>query len=201
KLHEEFVRGPLSAVCDRSASGLKPLKGEVSLVVEGAAPAARAASAGDLDTEIRAALAAGQRVRELAPALARRLGRSRREAYQRALPLERGGSGREHIGDDDAGALEVRDPSLAGEYRRTDAALAGERRVDRVGSYDGHGRRERRARWPAGNRPLRVDHERPDRRAREHERGRWRIALYDGPREGLHRRAPRHGLLECGDAE
>jgi 16S rRNA (cytidine1402-2'-O)-methyltransferase len=90
KLHEEFVRGRLSAVCERSAASGRPLKGEVSLVVEGAPPVARVESTGDLDTEIRAALAAGQRVRELAPALARRLGRSRREVYQRALTLERG---------------------------------------------------------------------------------------------------------------
>jgi len=90
KLHEEFVRGPLSAVCERRAATGKPLKGEVSLVVEGAPLVARVASPGDLDAEIRAALAAGQRVRELAPALARRLGRSRREVYQRALTLERG---------------------------------------------------------------------------------------------------------------
>lgn len=93
KVHEEIARGRLSELRDRFGGTERIPKGEVTIVVAGAAevPAAgRATAPVDLDGEIRAALAAGQRVRELAGELARRLGVPRRVVYQRALALARG---------------------------------------------------------------------------------------------------------------
>jgi len=87
KRFEEIVRGPLSEVRRRFAEG-EAARGEVVVLVAGAAEEERPAAS--LDDDIRQALAAGQRVSELATALAERSGRPRREIYRRALELSRG---------------------------------------------------------------------------------------------------------------
>jgi 16S rRNA (cytidine1402-2'-O)-methyltransferase len=86
KLHEEVARGTLDALAERFAGGAR---GEVAIVVEGCREAAAPASAGDLDAEIRARLAAGGRPREIAAALAPEAGLPRRALYARALALAR----------------------------------------------------------------------------------------------------------------
>ena len=88
KRFEEIVRGPLSEVRRRFASG-EPARGEVVVLIAGAEEETSPA-ASTLDDDIREALAAGQRVSELATALAARTGRPRREVYRRALELSRG---------------------------------------------------------------------------------------------------------------
>lgn len=86
KLHEEFVRGPLSELASRFADGAR---GELTVVVAGA-PAGRAAkSEAELDAAIRAGVSAGRGPRELAAELASAYGRSRREIYSRVLALRK----------------------------------------------------------------------------------------------------------------
>jgi 16S rRNA (cytidine1402-2'-O)-methyltransferase len=87
KLHEELARGTLSELAARFADGAR---GEITLVVEGAAEEARAAASPpsvDLDAEIRARLARGEGVREIAASLAAASGMPRRQLYARALAL------------------------------------------------------------------------------------------------------------------
>jgi 16S rRNA (cytidine1402-2'-O)-methyltransferase len=88
KRFEEVVRGPLSEVRRRFASG-EPARGEVVVLIAGAADEETPAAAA-LDDDIRKALAAGQRVSELATEIAARTGRPRRDVYRRALELSRG---------------------------------------------------------------------------------------------------------------
>jgi 16S rRNA (cytidine1402-2'-O)-methyltransferase len=83
KLHEEVVRDTLPALAERFADGAR---GEVTLVVAGAAPAPAVAPA-DLDAEIRARLAAGETPRDIAAALARASDLPKREIYARVLAL------------------------------------------------------------------------------------------------------------------
>ena len=64
------------------------VRGEVIVLIAGAAEEEMPAVS--LDDDIRQALAEGQRVSELATALAARTGRPRREIYRRALELSRG---------------------------------------------------------------------------------------------------------------
>jgi len=85
KLHEEVARGTLGELASRFAEGTR---GEVTVVVEGAGEAP-AASADELDAAISARLAAGERPREIAAALAPRAGLPRRTLYARALALAR----------------------------------------------------------------------------------------------------------------
>jgi len=91
KVHEEVARGTLDALAARFATGAR---GEVAIVVEGAS-VERSASEGDeaeardLDAEIRERLAAGERAREIAAALAAAAGLPRRTLYARALALAR----------------------------------------------------------------------------------------------------------------
>jgi 16S rRNA (cytidine1402-2'-O)-methyltransferase len=89
KKHEEFLRGTLARL--RAEVRLRAaLKGEVTVLVAGAAVAAAEAPP-DLDAEIRAARAAGRGLREISTEIARRTGLSRRDVYRRALTLEREG--------------------------------------------------------------------------------------------------------------
>jgi 16S rRNA (cytidine1402-2'-O)-methyltransferase len=88
KRFEEAVRGRLSEVRRRFAEG-EAARGEVVVLIAGAGEDAKPA-ASTLDDDIRQALAAGQRVSELATALAERTGLPRREVYRRALELSRG---------------------------------------------------------------------------------------------------------------
>jgi 16S rRNA (cytidine1402-2'-O)-methyltransferase len=88
KVHEELLRGRLSALRAAVAGGVR---GEVTLLIAGASEARAEVPREALDDAIRRALAAGLGVRELSEDVARRLGCSRREVYRRALDL-RGGS-------------------------------------------------------------------------------------------------------------
>jgi 16S rRNA (cytidine1402-2'-O)-methyltransferase len=85
KLHEEWVRGPLSELAERFAAGAR---GEVTIVVAGGSPeeqpSRREAAAASVDERIAALVAAGRGAREIAAALARDTGVPRRELYARA---------------------------------------------------------------------------------------------------------------------
>jgi 16S rRNA (cytidine1402-2'-O)-methyltransferase len=85
KLHEEVRRGRLVALRHDVASGPAPL-GELTVLIAGATTAP-AASADAIDEAIRAGLAAGRRVRDVADAVSGALGVPRREVYRRALAL------------------------------------------------------------------------------------------------------------------
>ncbi len=86
KLHEEAARGPLSELAERFAAGTR---GEVTIVVAGAAPADRSdgLDAESLDAEIGARLAAGASSRAIAAELTPRSRLRRREVYARAVAL------------------------------------------------------------------------------------------------------------------
>ena len=90
KIHEEFVRGPLSALAERYA--LDAPRGEVTIVVGGATESERAAPAhteADLETEIDRRIAAGESEKDIASALAITTGKPRRQLYQLALARRR----------------------------------------------------------------------------------------------------------------
>jgi 16S rRNA (cytidine1402-2'-O)-methyltransferase len=85
KLHEELVRDTLMALAERFADGAR---GEVTIVVSGASEdAAGPGAPDDLDSEVRARLAAGETPRDVAAALARARGLPRREVYARVTAL------------------------------------------------------------------------------------------------------------------
>lgn len=100
KLHEEIVRGSLDELLAHFADGVR---GEVTVVVEGADPAVQTEDAGHaideatLDEAIRGLADSGRRAREIAAELAARTGLPRRDIYARAAALlagrSRGGSG------------------------------------------------------------------------------------------------------------
>ncbi len=96
KLHEEVARGRLSELARRFGG---PLRGEVTLVVEGAeAPgpgpeAEPEAVPAPLEAELRHRLEAGEPTAEIARALARERGLKRREVYA-LLQRLKGGGGR-----------------------------------------------------------------------------------------------------------
>lgn len=87
KLHEEIVRDLLPALAARFAEGAR---GEVVLVVEGASLVAPVTNLPPLDEAIRGRLAAGERLRDVAKALAEAYGVPRNEVYARALALKPG---------------------------------------------------------------------------------------------------------------
>ena len=88
KLHEEHVRGTLAALAARYAEA--PPRGECTLVVEGAAPAAASAAAAiDVEAELRRLLAEGLGPRDAAARLVIVTGKPRRHLYQLALSLSR----------------------------------------------------------------------------------------------------------------
>ncbi len=84
KLHEEVQRGTVSEVL--RALGRRPVRGEVTVVVEGAA--APTPSADRVEAALRERLAQGAGVREAAQAVAAALGVPRRQAYRLALALQ-----------------------------------------------------------------------------------------------------------------
>lgn len=89
KRFEEVMRGPLSEVRRRFASG-EPARGEVVVLIAGAAEGEKPV-ASTLDDDIRRALAAGERVSELATDIATQTGVPRRIIYRRALELGKKG--------------------------------------------------------------------------------------------------------------
>jgi 16S rRNA (cytidine1402-2'-O)-methyltransferase len=86
KLHEEAVRATLPELAERFAEGAR---GEVTLVVEGAAAAATPIDPEALDREIRRRLASGESSRDIAAAVARP-GLPRRDVYTRVVALREG---------------------------------------------------------------------------------------------------------------
>lgn len=95
KLHEEWLRGPVSRIEEHYAGEAEP-RGEYTLVVAGAAPGSeRAAPAAGSDVaraeaareRLRVLLAEGLGTREAAARVARELGLTRREVYRLALTL------------------------------------------------------------------------------------------------------------------
>jgi 16S rRNA (cytidine1402-2'-O)-methyltransferase len=87
KIHEEFLRGPISHII-ASLEDRQDVKGECTLLVSGAVMAAP--SAADIDAAIVAALKSSkQSLSSLAKDLARRLGVSRKIIYDRALALKK----------------------------------------------------------------------------------------------------------------
>ena len=83
KMHEEARRGRLSELADYYADGAL---GEITVVVEGAeAPAAMEEA--QVELEIRARIAAGERPKDIAAALAEATGLAKRDLYARALAL------------------------------------------------------------------------------------------------------------------
>jgi 16S rRNA (cytidine1402-2'-O)-methyltransferase len=90
KLHEEVARGTLPELAARFAEGSSP-KGEITVVVEGAAAGAQAEAATDaeVDHRIREALAAGASLKALSKTIGRSAGRPARAVYARALELAR----------------------------------------------------------------------------------------------------------------
>jgi 16S rRNA (cytidine1402-2'-O)-methyltransferase len=84
KRHEEVARGSLAELARRFADGAK---GEVTIVVAGAPPAA-APAIEDLDAEIRSQIDQGRPSREIAGELARATGLPRREVYERVVALK-----------------------------------------------------------------------------------------------------------------
>lgn len=86
KLHEETVCGALPELA-ADFGARETVRGEITVVVEGASGAAATETAEALDERIRAALASGEAVRALAKRLAAGSGRPAREVYARALAL------------------------------------------------------------------------------------------------------------------
>lgn len=82
KLHEEILTSDLDGLCERVAS---QVKGEVTLVIEGAAP--KVVQIQDLEDEIRHRVAAGESAKDIAAALGPDAGISKREIYARAVAL------------------------------------------------------------------------------------------------------------------
>jgi 16S rRNA (cytidine1402-2'-O)-methyltransferase len=78
KLHEETIRGTISDVLGRLGGG--PVRGEVVVVVEGAAPTA--GSVEDAVDDARSLVERGMRKREAAAEVARRHGVSANEVYR-----------------------------------------------------------------------------------------------------------------------
>jgi 16S rRNA (cytidine1402-2'-O)-methyltransferase len=88
KLHEEFVPGTLAELAARFAD--TPPRGECTLVIGGASAEesrARADASMDVESAIRAQLAAGASAKEIAARLALATGKPRRQLYQLALAL------------------------------------------------------------------------------------------------------------------
>jgi 16S rRNA (cytidine1402-2'-O)-methyltransferase len=80
KLHEEVARGTLAELGDRFAEGAR---GEIVLVVAGAAPAT--ASLEDGVARVLALVAAGARLKEASAEVAELTGLSRKELYDAVL--------------------------------------------------------------------------------------------------------------------
>ncbi|WP_166867871.1 MULTISPECIES: 16S rRNA (cytidine(1402)-2'-O)-methyltransferase [unclassified Salinibacterium] len=80
KLYEEIARGTLAELAERYAEGAR---GEIVLVIEGAAPAS--ASFEDALAQVKALTASGVRLKEATAEVAEATGLSRRELYEAAL--------------------------------------------------------------------------------------------------------------------
>jgi len=84
KVYEETVRGSLSALAEHFDAGVR---GEITIVVGGAAPEASLLPESDLDAAIRERVAAGESASGIAKELAAPAGLPRREIYARVVAL------------------------------------------------------------------------------------------------------------------
>lgn len=87
KVHEELVRGTLKELTARFGDAAP--RGEVTIVVEGAAPSASEQPAVDVEAEVKRRLADGESPKEIAAALAITSGKPKRQIYQLAVALKR----------------------------------------------------------------------------------------------------------------
>lgn len=87
KRFEEVARGTPAELAERFATGAK---GEITVVVEAAASAAPELGDEAIEPFVRGALEAGERVKAVAKALAKRSGLSGSEAYERVLAIRDG---------------------------------------------------------------------------------------------------------------
>jgi len=86
KLHEQVLRGTLGELAEKAEN----LRGEMTLVIDGAEPEAPAqAGPEELDAEIRTLLDAGETPRDIVNLLAQRRAGDRRELYRRVTELAR----------------------------------------------------------------------------------------------------------------
>ena len=84
KLHEEAQRGRLSELADHYT---RETLGEITLVVEGAVEGPAVLAETEVDIEIRARIAAGERPKQIAESLAGPSGWAKRDLYARVLAL------------------------------------------------------------------------------------------------------------------
>ncbi len=89
KLHEEFLRGSAAQVAQLIEARGTPLRGEVTIVVEGRAAEQSVEQDSDWQQALLEALARGAHLKEAAQEIARRFGVSRRTAYQYGLRQRR----------------------------------------------------------------------------------------------------------------
>ena len=84
KIHEEFLRGTISAVSEQIVS--REVKGELTIVVHGALSVA-AVSNEEIEAEIRRLAGAGMGVKAISELLGERYDISKRGVYRLALDL------------------------------------------------------------------------------------------------------------------
>lgn len=87
KIHEEIGRGTLNELAERYGEG--PIKGEIIIALEGNLAEGSDMSEDALRTLIMDELAAGQTVKDVAAAISKGFGLSRKSVYQLALELHR----------------------------------------------------------------------------------------------------------------
>ena len=87
KVHEEVVRGSAPELAERFGAGTR---GEITLVIEGAAPESGAPDPSELDQLIREHLQQGMSARDVARAMSERTGTPRKSVYRRVLLVQKG---------------------------------------------------------------------------------------------------------------
>lgn len=87
KLHEEVVRGSARELAERFRAGTR---GEITLVIEGAAPARNTPQAPDLDLRIVECLESGMTARDVARILSEESSLPRKAVYARVLRIKDG---------------------------------------------------------------------------------------------------------------
>ena len=84
KMHEEFLRGTISAVSEQIAN--RELKGEITIVVQGS-PSVAEVSDEEIEAEIRRLAGAGMGIKAISQLLGERYDLSKRGVYRLALDL------------------------------------------------------------------------------------------------------------------
>jgi len=84
KMHEEFLRGTISAVSEQIAN--RELKGEITIVVQGS-PSVAEVSDEEIEAEIRRLAGAGMGIKAISQLLGERYDLSKRGLYRLALDL------------------------------------------------------------------------------------------------------------------